>query len=191
MSKSLALTSATIPALWEELDSMKPKVNLPTQLEKVRPYNWHEKKNMRNFAHNFKKAVHCHYNGFRGKAKQYANLCLEIFAADRADTTLALAKRMGARQVRLFAVAEPRKNIRVEGRGPFDWRLVPVDSHQGDIPLEHLERLSALRIAGAPEPDGFSIAEPVHKPQPVRRELKDPVLLIRYGKWWCEIGRWD
>jgi hypothetical protein len=190
MSKTLALTSATIPTLWEELDSLKPKVNLPAPLEKARFHNWQYKKNMRDFTHNFKKVVHCYYNGFMGKAKQYADLCIKIFAGDCVDTTLAEANSMGAKKVRLFAVADPRNVSRIEGRGDFDWRIVPVDEHKGDIPLEHLERLTALRQAGIPEPDGFGIAEPIHKPRPVRRELKDPVLLLRYKDFWCEIGRW-
>lgn len=189
--KTLALTSATIPALWEELDSMKPKINLPVPLEKIRSYNWHGKKNERDFTHTFKKAVHYYYNGFMGKAKHYAGLCIKIFNADCADTTLAMGKSKGAKQVRLFAVAEPRNYSRIEGRGDFDWRLVPVDAHRGDIPLEHLERLTALRMAGIPEPDKFAIAEPIHKPRPVRRELIDPVLTAIYGCWIIEIGRWD
>jgi hypothetical protein len=190
MSKALALTSATIPALWEELDSLKPKINLPAPLEKARSYNWHYKKNERDFIHNLKKGAHHHYNGFKGKARQSADLCIKIFAADRADTTLAMGKSKGAKQVRLFAVAEPRNYSRIEGRGDFDWRLVPVDEHRGDIPLEHLERLTALRMAGAPEPDEFAIAEPIHKPRSVRRELLDPALIAIYGCWIIEIGRW-
>jgi len=161
-----------------------PANSLQPRLRDAAERQWSSDKNLRDFKKAFRGCALSIYNGFPKQAEIYQDECMDILDADRADAALCFTKQLRLKQVKLFALANPKGNsIFVRGRGRNDWRITPVNRFEDRIPLEHLETLTKLRQHDI-KFDGFGVA------MPVQRRSLDPILLGRFGKYWIEIGRW-
>lgn len=169
----------------------KPNDMVKELFPKITDWEWIESKNEHDFLENFKAAAHAKYHKFDGQVELYKEECRDILNADRADHALALAKEHKLKSVRHFMNYNVANNnrFRVDGGRKFDWMVSPVGKFNEKIPLSALETLTFLRQNGV-DPDGFGIGVAVPKPKPKPVPVTDPVLLVRFGRYWVEIWRW-
>jgi hypothetical protein len=165
---------------------------LPTEIRKAEGYEWFDKKNKRDFMKSFEGLCYASMNKLGKQKEKYLAPCLDALNDDKACRALDKAKELNLKNVHLFAIMRRSKRSSlprnmVEGQGSNNWRVIPIESFDKQIPVEHLGTLTKLRSTGI-EFDDLKVAIPVTKPQ--RRPDPDPILLGRFGRFYVELGRW-
>lgn len=116
---------------------------------------------------------------------------IEIFGFDNSCQLVGIGQGLGL-PVKVFAKLSGRSK-RISGP-KFDWHLFPESEYEQQIPDEVIRNVATLSRHIGLTLRPLSIVVPIPKPVPtkeVKREEKDPVILLHRGPFLLELGRWE